>query len=75
MTHPRSALARIAPTHQESLQVQPKRARKPQTVEIGRVSCWNPHVAGALALAMRQGQTVRATYAAGTITLTTETGK
>jgi hypothetical protein len=68
------AVARIAPDEATvTTTAKPKRARKPQPVEIGRVLVWNPTVAGALALAMRQGQTVRATYAAGTITLTTET--
>lgn len=67
------AVARIAPDDTTVTSTTPaKRARKRSPIVVGRVACWNPHVAGALALAMRQGQTIRATYEGGTITLTTE---
>lgn len=64
-------LARIAQSDETVIQPS-TRKRKKAPVVIGQVLCWNPSVAGALALAMRQGQTIRATYKSGTITLTTE---
>lgn len=49
-----------------------RRTRKAEAVPLGEVWCFNPHVAGALALAMRQGLVIRATYHAGTVSLTAE---
>lgn len=64
------SLARILPPPGDAgAPVAQKRSRKAPPVVIGQVACWNPHTAGALALAMRQGLTIRATYEAGTITL------